>query len=164
MVDALQPITRQASSPGFARLDPEERGALLREVFRVAGNLVYREIAASPICRLHPDVLAGTRATTADPSIGLGLANGELVQRITRWIVELAALFGVRLRSGLEPRQFGYSAVALLKGVTVRPDEVASMQADPDSEDYWSLYSVGLLGLFRAYFEDDNDHGPSIIA
>lgn len=161
-IAAVQPLLDEVSRPGFDQLTAAERKTISDELFRVGGNLVYRQISSDPIWRMYLDLIVGADPADIDSESILGLegSDGRIIERFLDFFVELVMLLGARLRPGLRLGQFGEALVALMRGMVIPPPDPTSHWVTTETGDQWSLFSVSLVGLYGVFFEDDPDNGP----
>jgi AcrR family transcriptional regulator len=178
-IASLEGILPAMAEPEFSRSSPEERAELILELFRVAGNVAYREFSTDPIWQFHLEAIVGSEPgpdrsssdrSGADPTVEAGHADrladrfdGPIIERFLGFITELSTVFGARIQPGMRLELFGFTAAALMKGMGMQSGGEPVPHPTTGAGNRWSPFSLALLGLYRVYFENDPDNGPDCV-
>jgi hypothetical protein len=167
----------RALQPSLARFDRrtiEGRWGSLREMARVGGSAHIALLSGSKRWQrwvgVWALVMAGTGPdTTAGGPVADALREGyEVVtRRFELAYSRMLSSFGFRLRQPFTLRQLTLSTGALAEGCVLRfgVDEASTKDivrpTGPNGEDQdWTLFSVGIEALLRAFVEIDPDWDP----
>lgn len=142
----------------FESGDATDRRTAVGELARIVGAFNHEALNASAEWRLYNALRAAAiTRPDIDPQIMVLLVQGEdrLIGRYAELYQWLSDTVGIRLREGFTMEQFSAAAYGLNEGLSGR--FTTSYQRDGirrgDSDDEWTLFSVGLEALIHQFFD-----------
>lgn len=146
--------------------DPERLRLAQSEMIRVIGALNFNNIRDSQHWRIYQAAsVTATTQTDPDSEIASTLRASEegLIEAYGDFFAEMAALFRLRLRTGLTINEFSFSAYALNEGLANRPstnyrlDGIERPTGPDGAMRSWTLFAIGFEALVNQFFEPDED-------
>lgn len=149
-------------SAALASNDPHQLRVAQSEMIRVVGALNFNNIRDNQHWRIYQAAsVTATTQTEPDAEIVTTLRTAEegLIQAYAEFFADMAALFGLALRPGLEINEFSFSAYALNEGLANRPsrnyrlDGIERPTGPDGAMRSWTLFAIGFEALVNQFFE-----------
>lgn len=149
--------------PSLETGDPGAMAAALREILRQVGRVALDECSRAPTWPVYLGAMGGL-VGHRDDEVHDAVRAGEerTVGTFAGMIIDVARVFGLRLRAGYSIEHFGTAAAAAVEGCALRADisnhiELSRPTGHRGQPQDWTLYAVMLEGIALALFEPEPD-------